>query len=411
MNETGTPRKARGPLIALFAAAAISLVGNQLTALAIPWLVLTTIGTAFDTGVIGVAIVLPAVIGAIAGGVVIDRLGSRETSIVADLASAIAVAAVPITAVTLGLSLPLLFVLAFAGALLDAPGATARQVMLPDLAERAAMPLERANGILETITNLSFLFGPLIAGAVIVVAGVRTALWIDAATFVVSALVVFLWIPRPPRAATSEGPADVSLGIRLVARDPVLRALVLVCVLANFVGTPLFVVILPALALAEPGGAGSLGLMLAAFGGGLVAGSVGFGIRGDRLPRRWVLAGGFAVTGLGFAGGAFDVPLPFLLGALALAGLASGPINPLAFTLMQERVPAGLRGRAFGALLGGIFLGAPVGMLVMGELTRTGGPELAMAVAAVGFLAVGAAIAVRREFRDLEFSSGSPSTT
>lgn len=389
----------------LFAATAISLLGNQLTSLAIPWLVLTTIGGAFDTGVVGVAIVLPAVIGAVAGGVVIDRLGSRETSVVADLASGLAVVAIPVAAAAVGLSLPLLFVLAFAGALLDAPGATARQVMLPDLAERAAMPLERANGILETVTNLSFLMGPLIAGAVIVVAGATTALWIDGATFAVSALMVFLWIPRSPRAATTEGPADVSLGVRLVARDPVLRALVLVCVVANFVGTPLFVVILPALALAEKGGAGSLGLMLAAFGGGMVAGSIAFGIRGERLPRRWVLAVGFALTGLGFAGGAFDAPFPILLGSLALAGLATGPINPLAFTLMQERVPADLRGRAFGALLGGIFLAAPIGMLFMGEITRVGGPELALGVVAAGFVLVGAVIAVRGEFRDLESPS------
>src|SRR6185369_6510608 len=92
-----------GPLRALWIATGISLVGNQLTAVALPWLVLTTLGPPIDAGIVGAAIVLPAVFGALAGGVVIDRFGPRRTSVVADLFSGGAVAAVPLAALTIGL--------------------------------------------------------------------------------------------------------------------------------------------------------------------------------------------------------------------------------------------------------------------------------------------------------------------
>ena len=86
-----------------------------------------------------------------------------------------------------------------------------------------------------------------------------------------------------------------------------------------------------------------------------------------------------------------------------VAGLtASGPINPIAFTVMQERVPPEKRGRVFGAILGGVIIAAPIGMLVMGEITARWSPGVSLALAGLGFVAVGLVIVVRREFRELE---------
>ena len=395
--------RSRAPLLALYAASGLSLLGNELTALALPWLVLSGLGNAFDTGLVGFGMAIPAVIGAIGGGVLVDRLGSRETSVLADLASAVAIAAVPLAAITFGLTIPLLVVLAFAGALLDAPGMTARQVLIDDLAERAGVSLERANGLYQTVTNVCVLAGPLLGGVVIVAVGATNAMWLDAATFVISALAVWIWIPRRRPAPTERTErVDLGLGLRVVARDRLLRGLTLVCVLANFVGTPLFVVILPLMATSLPGGAGSLGLMVAAFGGGLAVGSSVVGIRGGRLPRRALLAGGFAGTGAMFGLLAIPLPFPAVLLVLAAAGLASGPINPIAFGTIQRRLPADVQGRAFGAILGGIMVAVPLGMIVVGELARRGGPPLPLALAGAGFLVVATAIALRPEFSDLQ---------
>ncbi|MBL8127976.1 MAG: MFS transporter, partial [Chloroflexia bacterium] len=112
-------------------------MGNQLTALAIPWFVLATTGSAASAGLVGVAAVLPAVLAAFLGGAVVDRLGPKRTSIVADVLSGVAIALIPLLYVSVGLPFAVLLVLVFLGALLDTPGVTARLALLPEVATGA----------------------------------------------------------------------------------------------------------------------------------------------------------------------------------------------------------------------------------------------------------------------------------
>jgi MFS family permease len=392
------------PFVALCAATSISLVGNELTAIALPWLVLTALGTPLDTGIVGAGIVLPAVIGAFAGGTVIDRLGSRRTSIAGDVTSAFAVAAIPIAAMVIGLSVALVFVLAFVGALLDAPGATARQVLIPDVAARAGIGPDRANAVYQAVQNVSFMVGPIAGGLLIVAVGPITAMWFDAASFVVSAAIVAYAIPKPTVRPSTEETADVLAGLKLVASDAILGGMTLVAAIANFVGTPLFVVLLPAFALGSAGNAGALGLLVGAFAAGMVVGSIGYGIAGSRVPRRAVLVAGLVATGAGIGVVALGPPLPVAVVALALAGFATGPINPIAFTVMQERIPPAVRGRAFGAIFGGVLVAAPIGMLVLGALTDARGPSLGLAAAGAAFVVAGVVAAVWPGFSAMDRS-------
>lgn len=134
----------RGPLLALYTADAISLSGNAVAQLAIPWFVLITTGSAALTGLAVFFTFLPVVLASFFGGVIVDRLGFRTASIVADLASSGAVAAIPLLYATVGLGTWQLMALVFLGALLDAPGATARASLFPDLVTLADLGMERA---------------------------------------------------------------------------------------------------------------------------------------------------------------------------------------------------------------------------------------------------------------------------
>jgi MFS family permease len=116
---------------ALYTADAISLTGNAVAQIAIPWYVLTTTGSATLTALVVFFNFVPIVLAVFFGGVVVDRLGFRAASIVADLASSAAVAAIPLLAATVGVEIWQLMILVFAGALLDAPGATARATLFP----------------------------------------------------------------------------------------------------------------------------------------------------------------------------------------------------------------------------------------------------------------------------------------
>ena len=94
----------KAPLVALFAAEMVSLTGNMMTMVAIPWFVLQTTGSAARTGIVAAAGLVPIVVSGFMGGALVDRLGYRRASIVADLASSGAVAAIPLLHVTVGLA-------------------------------------------------------------------------------------------------------------------------------------------------------------------------------------------------------------------------------------------------------------------------------------------------------------------
>src|SRR5919106_2882451 len=189
----------RAPLYALFGADAISLTGNSVAQLAIPWYVLITTGSPALTGLAVFFNFLPIVIAAFLGGVVVDRLGFRTTSVVADLASAAAVAAIPLLYTTVGLELWQLLALVFVGALLDAPGATARAALLPDLVELAGSRMERASGIRGAIQQGSQLLGAPVGGVLVATFSATGALWLNAASFLVSAALVVAFVPGPTR--------------------------------------------------------------------------------------------------------------------------------------------------------------------------------------------------------------------
>src|SRR3954451_21347009 len=118
--------KNRVPLFALLLANAISMIGNNFSAVAIPWFVLETTGSPARTGVVAFATVLPTVMTAIFGGAFVDRFGNKRVSVVADAISGGTVALIPLLDHTIGLAFWQLVLLVFLGALLDAPGNTAR---------------------------------------------------------------------------------------------------------------------------------------------------------------------------------------------------------------------------------------------------------------------------------------------
>lgn len=179
MTLDGPPeeRAARGPrlpLVALLVADAISLTGNAMGFVAIPWFVLETTGSATLTGVVAALTFAPTVLATFFGGAIVDRLGFRRTSVMADLASGVTVAMIPLLHATIGLELWQLFVLVFLGALFDAPGATARRSLLPDLAALSGTRMERATGINGAIQHGSLLVGAPIAGLLVAGSARRT---------------------------------------------------------------------------------------------------------------------------------------------------------------------------------------------------------------------------------------------
>jgi MFS family permease len=366
----------RRPLYALYAADSISLVGNATAQVAIPWFVLVTTGSPALTGLAVFFNFLPAVLAAFFGGVVVDRLGFRTTSVVADLASAGAVAAIPLLHTTVGIELWQLMALVFLGALLDAPGATARVALFPDLVELAGVRMERASGIRGGIQQGALLVGGPLGGVLVADLGATTALWLNAGSFLVSAAIVVGAIPRAGHELDAEPPgrllADLAQGMRFIWSNRLVRALVLTVLVTNFLDAP-FDVVMPVLAREAYGSAADLGLMYGVSGGAGLVGSLAYGAVGHRLPRRLTFVGCFAVVPMVYLVLATLPPLPAALVAIAVVGFAAGPLNPLLLTVATEVVPVRLRGRVFGAMRAGAWASIPAGILLGGVVVEAVG--------------------------------------
>jgi MFS family permease len=261
--------------------------------------------------------------------------------------------------------------LVFVGALLDAPGATARAALLPDLVEQAGIRLERASGIRSGIQQGAQLVGAPIGGALVAGIGATNALWLNAASFLVSAALVGLFVARPARRA-EEKPrgrflGELSEGMRFVWDQRVLRALVLTVLVTNLLDAPLPVT-MAVFAESEYGSAADLGLMYGAFGGAALVGSLTYSWIGHRWPRRLTFLLCFTSIPVMYLVLSTLPSLPVAVVALALVGLAAGPLNPLIFTVTAEVVPVELRGRVFGAVRAGAWAAIPLGILLGGAL-------------------------------------------
>jgi MFS family permease len=364
----------RRPLYALYVADVISLSGNAVAQLAIPWFVLTTTGSATSTALVVFFNFLPIVIATFFGGVIVDRLGFRTTSVVADLASAGAVAAIPLLHTTVGIELWQLMALVFVGALLDAPGSTARSALVPDLVELAGIRMERASGIRGAIQQGSLLAGAPIGGLLVAGVGATNALWLNSASFLVSAALVAVFVPRPVKAAEHEEPGrfltELAEGMRFIWDARLLRALVVTVFVSNLLDAP-FPVIMPVFVEEAYGSAVQLGLLYGTYGGAALAGALVYSSVGHRLPRRRTFVCCFALFPVSYLVMATAPTLPVALAVLVIVGLASGPVNPLIFTMASEIVPVHLRGRVFGAVRAGAWASIPLGILLGGVLVST----------------------------------------
>jgi MFS family permease len=398
------------PLIALFTANAISMTGNMIALVVIPWFVLKTTGSATQMGITGFFSVLPVVLAGLFGGTLVDRIGFKHASVLADLTSGAAVVLIPILYGTVGLPFWALMILVFLGALLDAPGDTARTALVPDLAELAGMPLERATAINQMIERGSRLVGAPLGGLLIGFLGQANALWIDAFTFLVSALLVSVLVKqvkKPVSAVKAEGNywREMAAGINYLAKDRLLLMIALVVMITNFLDAGFSGVVLPIYMNQVYGNALSLGLIIAMGGGGAVLGALLYGWLGTKLPRFITFVSMFMLVSLRFFVLAFNPPLWVLLASTFLLCVGAGPLNPIIYAVEYERIPAEMRGRVFGIVTAGAWIAMPLSELAAGFLVNSVGTKPVIIGCGVIYVAATASMIVMPSMRGMNRSA------
>lgn len=393
----------RRPFLAFAVAETLSISGTRLSTIAIPWLVLTTTGSPVLTGVVAMAEMLPYVIAKALSGPLIDRIGPKRLAISCDLASVLVVGLVPLLALVGWLGFELLLPIVVAMGILRGPSDAAKISMVPDIAKLAAVPLERVTGVAGVIERLASTVGAAAAGGLIALIGPGLALALNAATFALAAAVVATGIPAI-RAEQPETRASYFIELRegfdFIRRDALLVGIVVMITTTNLLDAAWSAVLLPVWT--QNGGydAALLGLLFAVMSAASIAGAAIATATGERLPRLTVYTVAFLLTGLPrFAVFAIDAPLAACFVTLAVAGFASGFLNPILNAVIIERLPPGMIGRA-SALVGALAWALiPFGGLLGGALIALIGLGPALWLTGIAYFAATLLPLARRSFR------------
>jgi predicted MFS family arabinose efflux permease len=392
------------PVRRLAVAHALSVAGNVVLTVAIPWLVLTVTGSAAQAGLALFAGVVGATVGGLAAGRVVQKVGAVRASALADVLSALAVVPLPVLLTVGVLEVRHVVLLAVVGALGDSAGWTARQALVPVVADESGVPRERANARFTSAEHVGYLLGAPAAGVLITVLGVGGTLWATVSLFAVAALVIRA-LPEL-RFEGSEAPGEAGAGMRevfaFIWADPVLRSLMIFPTASVVVVGPLVQLVLPVIARQTFDDPVVLGLMVSSFGIGGLLGATTYGAVGAQLSRRALYAAIFMVWPLSYVVITLSRALPVTLGMLAVLGAAAGAVVPLQATVRQERSPAHLLPRVVGLSTVTLPVAVPIGVLVTGVLIDGLGLRGAMLVTSAVAVTIGATVLSSRAIRLLD---------
>ncbi|MEW2131680.1 MFS transporter [Streptomyces sp. NPDC005435] len=406
------------PLGGVLAAMAVSLTGTRISAVALPWFVLVTTGSATRTGLVAFCEMAPYVLVKAFTGPLVDRAGPRVVSWSTDLVSAAAVAAVPLLHAPHVLSFPLLLALVAVIGAARGPGDLAKEVMVPEAAEHGGVPLERATGLSGTTERLAATVGPVAGGSLVALAGPLTGLFVNAGCFALGSVITALALPRGTgRAAEEAAPRDgggrpgywrrFGEGFTFLRGEPLLLTVVVMVAVTNLLDAAFTTVLLPVWARESGNGPTVIGLIGSVLGAAAVGGSLIAAMAAHRLPRRAVFFTGFLLAGaprfLVLAG---DAPLGVILAVFAVSGFGSGFLNPVLGAVLLERVPRRMLGRvnALGDSLA--WAGIPLGGLLAGAVvTATGLVPVLLACGAAYFLTTNLT-GLRPEWREMDRPGG-----
>jgi MFS family permease len=360
---------------ALWIADAQSAAGDQLARVALSLLVFERTSSSALTALTYALTFLPALVGGALLSGVADRYPRRTVMIVCDL----------LRAGLVGLmALPQLPLWALGGFLIHAvligsPFTAAENALIPDIVAGDRFVVSSG---LRTITNqIAQLAGFAVGGITVAAIGSRSALALDAATFVVSAALIRFGVHRRRRPAEGEHEgylATIAAGLRMVAADPALRNLLGLCWLAG-------IYIVPE-ALAAPyaalihGGPVAVGLLMAAAPAGSAVGTYLF-VRfvSPDARSRWI--GPLAVlTGIPFILCAMRPSLTISLALWAIAGMAMA-YQVQVMSSFVLAVPPQRRGQAIGIGASGLLAVQGVGSLLGGVVANSSSASVAIGLA------------------------------
>jgi MFS family permease len=375
----------------LWGASTVSQLGSQITLLALPLAaVLVLDASAFQVALLTTFDFLPFLLFGLPAGVWVDRLARRPVLIATDVGRAVALLTIPLAYALDVLTLGQLYAVGFVVGVLTVFFELAHTSYLPSLVEREQ--LIDGNSKLEISRSGAYIAGPGLGGVLVGFLTAPGAIVVDAASFIVSAVLV-LRIRAREQWAASAGVVRTGLrrelgeGLRYVARNRYLWPIASCTALLNLFWNAAFAVYFVFLARELDLSAAVIGLVLTLGNVGWLAGALVAGRVTERLGVGWTLAGSaflFGPSGVLIALAPASEPLPFLIAAQALGSFAGVLYNITSMTLRQSVTPERLQGRTVGAIRTVVWGVTPLGALLGGGLASVVGLRATFWIAAAG---------------------------
>jgi len=381
-----------------------SNVGDACYAVALPWYVLANHGSVVLLGTVLAAYGIPRTALLLVGGYASDRWRPQTVMMAADIARALAIAALAVAAAAGPARAVVLIpvaVLLGSGEGLFLPGSFA---IIPSLVP--GEDLQAANALASSGTQLATLIGPAIGGALVALAGPPLAFALDSFSFAISAATLAGLRAAPPAPVHREA-APAATGERAPTLGAVLRServiqvILLLNIAANIGLGGESEVALPALAHGPlRAGAAGYGAILAAFGAGALLGTLAAGQ--IRRARRPAVAGSLAFLAeavcTGFA--PYFGSTAAVAAAIAGLGIMNGFGNVITITAFQQWAPPNLLGRLGGLLALTSFGVFPVSVALAALVVRDSGPAPFFLFAAASLAVAILAALTQKSWRD-----------
>jgi MFS family permease len=366
----------------LWTGQATSMLGDQFHGIAAAWLVLKLTGDPLALGAVMAVGGIPRALFIVIGGAITDRISPRRVMLATDFIRLLLAAFFALQIFTGTLQVWMIYIYALVGGVMGGFFAPASMSIVPRLLP--GKNLQAGNSLTQGSSQLIGFIGPALAGAMIaafkdVRAGVGAAIAIDALTFIVS--LVTLWLMRtggevsPASAGMRAGDVWKSIreGFAYMVKDPVLRLMFVIIAMANLCfGGPVGVGV-PFLANTRfPGGAAAYGIILSGYAGGNLLGIIFSGAlpRFSKKVMRTFMVVMFVLFGLGVALMAWIAVTWLATFDLFVMGVLNGYLSIQLITALQRITPKEMMGRLMSMVLLANMSVLPLSQAIGGAVLR-----------------------------------------
>ena len=364
----------------------LSLIGDQFSMIALPWLVLLLTGDPMALGIVLALIGIPRAIFMLVGGALTDRFSQRSIMLVSDMLRLVLTAVLAFIIFSGNIQLWILYAYALAFGTVSGFFMPASNSMVPRIVKKEE--LMAGNSIIQGTSQLSVFIGPLLAGGLIAyfssssttigsispsISGIGLAFAIDVLTFIISVATLWMMKINSPNAAGAGSIfTSIKEGIMYVARTRDILIMFIIIAFLNFLFSGPLLVGLPIIAnsrLSE--GAAAYGMLISAFAIGNLIGLLGSSvikIKPGRLgPLAIVIIG---IFGVGLAAIGFIYSTWIGAGILILLGILNGYLSIMLITLLQKRTSSDMLGRLMSLVMfAGVGL-VPISQALSGALLK-----------------------------------------